>query len=416
MIKKSRKVIHMDVIKGGVTAAKGFLSAGGHCGAKRKNKDLALVYSNSPAKMAATFTTNIVKAAPVLWNKKIYDSNEKVKAIVVNSGNANACTGKIGMIHANQMATETGNALGVNENEVLVASTGVIGVTLPIDKICNGIHDLSTKLSESEQSANDAANAIRTTDTYNKEIAVTIQIDGKKVTIGGMAKGSGMIHPNMATMLSFITTDINISSSLLREALSESIKDSYNMISVDGDTSTNDMVILLANGEADNNKIETKDDNYKIFKDALDYVNTYLAKLIVADGEGVTKFIEVSVKGAKSKEDARLISKSVITSNLVKTAFFGEDANWGRILCAMGYSSAEFNPNKVSLHYVSNKGKISLVENGLPIQFDEEKASKIISERDIIVEIDLEDGPGEAKAWGCDLSYEYVKINGEYRT
>uniref|UniRef100_UPI00272AD4CE bifunctional ornithine acetyltransferase/N-acetylglutamate synthase n=1 Tax=Vallitalea guaymasensis TaxID=1185412 RepID=UPI00272AD4CE len=244
----------------------------------------------------------------------------------------------------------------------------------------------------------------------------TVMIDGKKVTIGGMAKGSGMIHPNMATMLSFITTDINISKTMLRKALSDSIKDSYNMISVDGDTSTNDMVILLANGEAGNEEIIEVSEEYKIFKEALDYINIYLAKLIVSDGEGVTKFIEVSVKGAKDKEDARLLSKSVITSNLVKTAFFGEDANWGRILCAMGYSSAEFDPNKVSLHYVSAKGKITLVENGLPIDFDEDYASSIISERDIIVEIELDEGNGEAKAWGCDLSYEYVKINGEYRT
>lgn len=406
----------MDIIKGGVTAAKGFLAGGVHCGAKRKNKDLAIVHTKTPANMAATFTTNVVKAAPVLWNKKIFDDGNTVKAIVVNSGNANACTGKIGMTHANEMAAKTGEVLGIDEEEVLVASTGVIGVKLPIDKICNGIVDLSDKLGDTEQSADDAANAIRTTDTYSKQIAVTVMIDGKKVTIGGMAKGSGMIHPNMATMLSFITTDINISKTLLRKALSDSIKDSYNMISVDGDTSTNDMVILLANGEAGNEEIVEVGEDYKMFKEALDYINIYLAKLIVADGEGVTKFIEVSVKGAKNKEDARLLSKSVITSNLVKTAFFGEDANWGRILCAMGYSSAEFDPSKVSLHYVSDKGKITLVENGLPIDFDEDYASSIISERDIIVEIELDEGNGQAKAWGCDLSYEYVKINGEYRT
>ena len=406
----------MEIIKGGVTAAKGFMAGGIHCGAKRKNKDLAMIYTETSANMAATFTTNIVKAAPVLWNKKIYENNNKINAIVVNSGNANACTGKIGMIHAQKMAEKTGNCLQLDKEQVLVASTGVIGVKLPIDKICNGITDLSEKLKDTEQSADDAANAIRTTDTYSKQIAVTIMIDGKEVTIGGMAKGSGMIHPNMATMLSFITTDINISDKLLRKALSDSIKDSYNMISVDGDTSTNDMVLLLANGEASNKEINEIDDNYRIFKEALDYINIYLAKLIVSDGEGVTKFIEVSVKGAKDKEDARLLSKSVITSNLVKTAFFGEDANWGRILCAMGYSSATFDPNKVSLHYISEKGKITLVEKGLPIEFDEDYASTIISERDIVVEIELDEGDGEAKAWGCDLSYEYVKINGEYRT
>jgi glutamate N-acetyltransferase/amino-acid N-acetyltransferase len=406
----------MIKIKGGITSPKGYVASGGHCGVKRKNKDLALIYTNTPANVAATFTTNRVKAAPVLWNKKIVDENNTVNGIVVNSGNANACTGEIGMIHARQMAKTMGDALNINEEDVLVASTGIIGLELPIDKICKGIENLSKELSDDEISANNAANAIRTTDTYNKEIAIEIELSNKKVKIGGMAKGSGMIHPNMATMLSFITTDLNISKKLLKQALSDSVQDSYNMISVDGDTSTNDMVLLLANGKAGNNKIEEINNDYIIFKEALDYINKYLAKAIVKDGEGITKFIEVSVEGAKTKEDAKLISKSVITSNLVKTAFFGEDANWGRVLCAMGYSTGDFDPNKVSLNYKSNKGEIALVKEGIPINFDENKASEIISERDVTVCINLEDGIYEAKAWGCDLSYEYVKINGEYRT
>lgn len=406
----------MKIIKGGVTAAKGYLATGGHCGAKRKNKDLALLQSIKPAHMAAVFTTNQVKAAPVLWNKAVYDMEKDIKAIVVNSGNANACTGEQGMMDAKKMAVTTADVLNIQEEEVLVASTGVIGVPLPIDKISQGIHDLAGTMSSTLEAGNHAAHAILTTDTYTKELAVVMHIGGKEVTIGGMAKGSGMIHPNMATMLSFITTDVNITQKLFRQALAETVEDTYNMISVDGDTSTNDMVIALANGQADNPIIDCMGEDYRVFKEALHELNETLAKLIVADGEGVTKCIEVSVKGAKCKEDARLLSKSVITSNLVKTAFFGEDANWGRILCAMGYAGVTFDPNKVSLCYSSDKGTILLVDQGVPIRFSEEKASEIMSERNIGVEIVLQEGTDEAKAWGCDLSYEYVRINGEYRT
>lgn len=406
----------MDIIKGGITVAKGFTAAGGYCGVKRKNKDIALIYSDQPAKVAASFTTNVVKAAPVLWNKKIVDSKETVQGIVINSGNANACTGELGVIHTEKMAETTGTALGIGKEDVIVASTGVIGVQLPIDKICNGINDISKKMDNNLESSKNASEAIMTTDTFIKEIAVEIIIDGKKVRIGGMAKGSGMIHPNMATMLSFITTDINISSELLRKALKESVGDSYNMISVDGDTSTNDMVVVLANGQCGNQLIDTEDENYRTFKKALDYVNVYLAKLIIKDGEGITKFIEVNVNGAKSKEDAKKVAKSVITSNLVKTAFFGEDANWGRVLCAMGYSGVEFDPLKVSLKYISNKGEVLLLENGVPTKFDEDSAFSILQEKEIFVEIEMKSGDGTATAWGCDLSYEYVRINGEYRT
>ncbi|QUI23926.1 bifunctional ornithine acetyltransferase/N-acetylglutamate synthase [Vallitalea pronyensis] len=406
----------MKIIKGGVTAAKGYLATGGHCGAKRKNKDLALLQSIKPAHMAAVFTTNQVKAAPVLWNKAVYDMEKDIKAIVVNSGNANACTGEQGMMDAKKMAVTTADVLNIQEEEVLVASTGVIGVPLPIDKISQGIHDLVGTMSSTLEAGNHAAHAILTTDTYTKELAVVMHIGGKEVTIGGMAKGSGMIHPNMATMLSFITTDVNITQKLFRQALAETVEDTYNMISVDGDTSTNDMVLALANGQADNPIIDCVGEDYTVFKEALHELNETLAKLIVADGEGVTKCIEVSVKGAKCKEDARLLSKSVITSNLVKTAFFGEDANWGRILCAMGYAGVTFDPNKVSLCYSSDKGTILLVDQGVPIRFSEEKASEIMSERNIGVEIVLQEGMEGAKAWGCDLSYEYVRINGEYRT
>ncbi|NLJ89144.1 MAG: bifunctional ornithine acetyltransferase/N-acetylglutamate synthase [Epulopiscium sp.] len=406
----------MKKIDGGVTSPKGFMANGNYIGIKKKKKDLSVIYSESPAKGAAAFTTNIVKAAPVLWNQKIIDAKTNIQAIVINSGNANACTGEQGMQDAILMAQTTAEALNLKKEEVLVASTGVIGVLLPMDIICPGIKKTIAALSASREAAKMAAEAIMTTDTYSKEIAVSFTIQGKTVTIGGMAKGSGMIHPNMATMLSFITTDLNIAQDLLDKALKESIVDSYNMISVDGDTSTNDMVIVLANGAAANEIIDKEDQDYEIFKEALHYVNSYLAKEIVRDGEGAGKFIEVNVKGTKTKEDARIISKSIIRSNLVKTAFFGEDANWGRVICAMGYSGVKFDVNKVTIEFSSKAGKISLMEKGLPIKFDEDIALKILKEKDVTVTATLKEGIEEATAWGCDLSYEYVRINGDYRT
>jgi glutamate N-acetyltransferase/amino-acid N-acetyltransferase len=403
-------------LNGSITKPKGFYATGSHIGIKDCKKDLALIYSEVPAKAAGVFTSNIVKASSILWNQNLIQNPDGTRAIVINSGNANACTGEVGIKHTELMATELASCLEVNKNQVLVASTGIIGVPLPIDTIIAGIKNTYEKLGTTKLDANLAAEAIMTTDTYPKQISVEFTIEGKKVRIGGIAKGSGMIHPNMATMLGFITTDINISRELLNRALKKSVDDSYNMISVDGDTSTNDLVILLANGQGGNSEIKEENEDYYLFKQALHYVNLFLAQEIVRDGEGAKKFIAVKVTGAASKSDARLISKSVITSNLVKTAFFGEDANWGRILAAMGYSGAHFNPTKVSIKFHNGSHSIKLMQNGTPIQFDEELALKILKKNEITVELQLKEGNGEAIAWGCDLSYDYVKINGDYRS
>lgn len=406
----------MKIVEGGIIAPKGFTAGGKFIGLKKRKRDLSIVLSEKPCEVAATFTTNKVKAAPVLWNQKIYANQNKVKALVVNSGNANACTGAKGYEDTVLTASTLADVGGFSKEEVLVASTGVIGVPLPIEKIVKGVKELYPLLDDNVQSAVEAAEAIMTTDTKMKTISLEFEISGKKVRIGGMAKGSGMIHPNMATMLSFITTDISISRELFREALKDITASSYNMISVDGDTSTNDMVIALANGMAENNRIETKGIDYQMFYDAFLYVNEYLAKEIVRDGEGASKFIEVTAKGAKTKKDAILIVKSILTSNLVKTAFFGEDANWGRVLCAAGYSGADFNPDHSSLYFSSHDDSILLLEKGLPLDFDENKAFEILKNSEISILIDVDEGEYSATGWGCDLSYEYVKINGEYRT
>jgi glutamate N-acetyltransferase/amino-acid N-acetyltransferase len=403
-------------INGSITSPKGFHATGSHIGIKECKKDLALIYSEVPANAAGVFTSNVVKASSILWNQNLLQNQDGIRAIVINSGNANACTGEIGVKHTKLMASELASCLEVNKNQVLVASTGIIGVPLPIDTVIAGIKNTHEKLGNTKLDANLAAEAIMTTDTHPKQISVEISIDNKKIRIGGITKGSGMIHPNMATMLAFVTTDINISKELLNKALKKSVDDSYNMISVDGDTSTNDMVILLANGQGGNSEIKDEDENYYLFKHALHYVNLFLAQEIVRDGEGAKKFIAVKVIGAASKRDARLLSKSVITSNLVKTAFFGEDANWGRILAAMGYSGANFNPEKVSIKFHNGSHSINLMQNGSPIQFDEELALKILKKNEITVELLLKEGTGEAIAWGCDLSYEYVRINGNYRS
>jgi glutamate N-acetyltransferase/amino-acid N-acetyltransferase len=403
-------------LNGSITSPKGYLATGNHIGIKESKKDLALIFSEVPAKAVGVFTSNIVKASSILWDQNIINTSNGVKAIVVNSGNANACTGKIGTKHTEIMATELASCLGVNKNQVLVASTGVIGVPLPIDIIVTGINNTYEKLGKTNLDANLAAEAIMTTDTYPKQISVEFNIEDKKIRIGGIAKGSGMIHPNMATMLSFITTDINISKELLKRALKFSVDDSYNMISVDGDTSTNDLVILMANGMGGNSEIKEESSEYNLFKKALHFVNLFLAQEIVKDGEGAKKFIAVKVSGAASKQDAKLLSKSVITSNLVKTAFFGEDANWGRILAAMGYSGATFNPTGVSINFHNGSHSIMLMQDGTPLEFDEELALKILKKNEIIVELLLKEGSGEAIAWGCDLSYDYVRINGDYRT
>ncbi|NTW72393.1 MAG: bifunctional ornithine acetyltransferase/N-acetylglutamate synthase [Eubacteriaceae bacterium] len=406
----------MHIIEGAINSPKGYKAGGKFVGIKKKRKDLSIIFSEKPAVIAALFTTNVVKAAPVTWNMKIHDSHKPIRSIVINSGNANACTGKKGAEDNEKMAETIALELGILKEEVLVASTGVIGVPLPIDTVVQGIQSLSKELDDELASGLNAAEGIMTTDTILKNIAVEIELDGKKITLAGIAKGSGMIHPNMATMLSFITTDADIEEVLLRKALKDICTNTYNMISVDGDTSTNDMVITMANGMAGNKKITEENDDYQVFYQALYYVNEHLAKEIVKDGEGASKFLEVTLEGAKTVEDARLMVKSVLNSSLVKTAMFGEDANWGRVLCAMGYSGAEFNPEKASLEFEANGEKIRLLEEGLPLKFDEDLAYKILQNHDIKINIFLEEGTAKATGWGCDLSYDYVKINGEYRT
>lgn len=402
--------------EGGITSPQGFLATGKHIGIKAEAKDLAMIASEVPAHAAAVFTTNVVKAAPVVWSQRVISSGEPVRAVVVNSGNANACTGILGMEHAIAMAETVADSLGYQANEVLVASTGVIGVPLPIETVCEGIRQAGQTLERGTSTDKSAAEAIRTTDTFSKSIAVEIELAGQRVILAGMAKGSGMIHPNMATMLSFVTTDADIAPELLEEALRESVMDSYNMISVDGDTSTNDSVFMLANGLAENPRITAKGEAYNQFYAALHYVNTYLAKEIVRDGEGATKFLTVTVAGAATASAARKLAKSVVTSNLVKTAFFGEDANWGRILAAMGYSGADFNPALVNMKFSSYAGTVEVMEGGDPISFDEALAKKVLQERELEISIGLQDGTSRATAWGCDLSYDYVRINGSYRS
>ena len=406
-------------IKGGVTAPKGFSATGVEVGIKANHsgkKDMAMVYSKTPCRAAGTFTTNIVCAAPVKFDKKVIESGKDVHAVVVNSGVANACTGEEGFSYCNAESEETIKGLNLSEGSVLVASTGVIGKQLPMDKIREGIKMMIPKLGTSFEDATLAAEAIMTTDTVSKQIAVETTIGGKTVTIGGMCKGSGMIHINMCTMLGFITTDCAISKEMLQKALSDDIKDTFNMVSVDGDTSTNDTVLLLANGEAGNEEITCDNDDYKAFVKALNYVNTFLAKSIAGDGEGCTALFEVKVVGAATKEEAVTISKSIVTSSLTKAAIYGHDANWGRILCAMGYSGAKFDPEAVDLFFESAAGKIQIVSDGVATDYSEEEATKILSEPEVTCIADIKQGDKEATAWGCDFTYDYVKINADYRS
>ncbi len=407
----------MKIIDGGVTAAKGFQAASTAAGIKYKNRqDMALIYSETPCVSAGTFTTNIVKAAPVKWDKSQVTSGSKAQAVVINAGIANACTGAEGMEYCVQTAQVAGEALNVEKDSVLVASTGVIGMQLPMDRIAAGIKAMAPELSHSREAADMAAKAIMTTDTKKKEAAVEMILGGKTVTIGGMCKGSGMIHPNMCTMLSFVTTDAAISKELLQEALSQDIKDTYNMISVDGDTSTNDTVLLLANGQAGNPEITEKNEDYREFCRALNYVNETLAKKMAGDGEGCTALFEVKVIGAESKEQAVTLAKSIITSSLTKAAIFGHDANWGRILCAMGYSGAQFDPEQVDLYFESAAGKLKIIENGVALPYSEEKAGEILSQPEVTATADIKMGTESATAWGCDLTFDYVKINADYRS
>ena len=407
----------MKQISGGVTAAKGFCAASTAAGIKYKDrKDMALIFSKTPCKAAGTFTTNIVKAAPVKWDQKIVAESACAHAVVVNAGIANACTGQEGMDYCSQTADHAAELLKIPADSVLVASTGVIGMQLPMDRIKDGVSAMVPELSDANEAGHQASLAIMTTDTHEKEMAVEIELGGKTVTIGGMCKGSGMIHPNMCTMLSFVTTDAAITKELLQEALSEDVKDTYNMISVDGDTSTNDTCLLLANGEAGNAEISEKNEDYRKFAEALNFVNTTLAKQMAGDGEGATALFEVKVIHAKDKEQAKVLSKSVITSNLTKAAIYGHDANWGRILCAMGYSGAVFDPEKVDLYFSSKNGEIKIIENGVALDYSEEEATKILSAEAVTATADIKMGDASATAWGCDLTYDYVKINADYRS
>lgn len=407
----------MNIIEGGVTAAKGFQTAATAAGIKYQNrKDMALVYSEVPCKAAGTFTTNVVKAAPVKWDQEIVKNSGFAQAVVINAGIANACTGAEGYGYCKTTADVAAEVLKVPADAVLVASTGVIGMQLPMEKLEAGIRAMAPALDGSLESGTAAAQAIMTTDTKKKEVAVQFEIDGKVVTIGGMCKGSGMIHPNMCTMLGFVTTDIAISKELLQEALSEDVKDTYNMISVDGDTSTNDTVLLLSNGMAGNAEITEKNEDYKAFCKALNYVNETLAKKMAGDGEGCTALFEVKIIGAESKEQAVTLSKSVVTSSLTKAAIFGHDANWGRILCAMGYSGAQFDPEKVDLYFESAAGKLQIIKDGVATDYSEEEATKILSEPEVTAVADIKMGEASATAWGCDLTFDYVKINADYRS
>ncbi len=408
----------MKIIEGGVTAAKGFEAASTAAGIKYKNRtDMALVYSASPCKAAGAFTTNVVKAAPVKWDRQVVDSDAPVHVVVVNSGIANACTGAEGMAVCQATADAAGDIFGVDPAGVLIGSTGVIGMQIPVDRIIGGLKSLAEKKGHSLEHGTDAAKAIMTTDTHKKEIAVTFTCeDGTEVTLGGMAKGSGMIHPNMCTMLSYLTTDANICKKALQKALSDDIVDTYNMISVDGDTSTNDTVLLLANGEAGNTKITVDSPDYVTFTKALRTVTEYLAKQLAGDGEGATALFEVTVKGAVTKEQARTLARSVICSNLTKTAIAGHDANWGRILCAMGYSGAEFDPEKVDLFFVSEAGELQIMKDGVGTDYSEEKATEILAQPVVTAIADIKMGEETATAWGCDLTHEYVAINADYRS
>ncbi len=407
----------MKVIEGGVTAAKGYEAAGVEAGIKYQNrKDMALVYSIAPCKVAGTFTTNVVKAAPVLWDKNIVDTAPFVQAVVVNSGIANACTGKQGMDACRAEAECAGNLLGIPAEAVLIGSTGVIGMQMPVERLTAGIEKLVAAKRPGAEAGLEAAKAIMTTDTVHKQVAVEFNVGGKKVIIGAMCKGSGMIHPNMCTMLAYVTTDAKISKEMLQKAVSRTVVDSFNMISVDGDTSTNDTMLVLANGLAENEEIAVENEDYLAFCGALDYVTKYLAKKMAGDGEGATALFETKVLHADTKENARILAKSVICSSLSKAAIFGHDCNFGRFLCALGYSGVQFDPDKVELFFEGGNKRIQVFGNGAPCKYSEEEATELLSSPEVTVYADMHMGEEEATAWGCDLSYDYVKINADYRS
>lgn len=407
----------MKQIKGGITVVPGFEAAAAAAQIKYEGRtDMALIYSSVPCVAAGTFTTNVVKAAPVKWDQKIVKQGGAVQAIIVNSGIANACTGEEGMQYCEETAQTAAEVFGIQKEQVLVSSTGVIGKQLPMEKIQAGIHMLAQTKGNDKLCGAEAAEAILTTDTHKKEAAVQLEIGGKTVTIGAMAKGSGMIHPNMCTMLSFLVTDAVIEKEVLQKVLSEDVEETYNMISVDGDTSTNDTVLFLANGLAQNASICPGTEEYKAFAAAVHTVNEQLAKAIAGDGEGATALLEVEVVGAADKEQAKKISKSVVCSNLTKTAVAGHDANWGRILCAMGYAGVSFVPEQVDLFLESAAGTIHILSDGVALPYSEEKATEILSEEKVKILADLKLGDGKATAWGCDLTHGYIDINADYRS
>ncbi len=404
----------MKIISGGVCAAKGFTANGIHCGIRknRSKRDLALIYSETPAQAAAVYTTNLVKGAPLTVTKN-HIANGVAQAVICNSGNANTCNAN-GIEVAEKMSDALADVLGIAADDVVVASTGVIGQPLNLEPIITGIPALVAGLSREGGGA--AAEGIMTTDTVKKEIAVEFTVGGKTCRIGGIAKGSGMIHPNMATMLVFITTDTAISSEMLQKALSSDIANTFNMVSVDGDTSTNDMVTVLANGMAGNEEISADGDDFDAFMKALNTVTVFLCRKIAGDGEGATKLLECRVMGAADSKTAKTVAKSVICSSLLKAAMFGADANWGRVLCAIGYSGADVDVAKIDVSFRSPKGEISVCKNGAGVEFSEELAKEILLESEIEILIGLNSGDADATAWGCDLTYDYVKINGDYRT
>lgn len=407
----------MKIIPGGVTAPIGFKAAGLHVGIRKNKmkKDMAMLYSDVPANVAGAFTLNAVQAAPVIWDKKLVEETGQCQVLVVNSGVANTCTGQEGFQDVVAMAEHTGAALGIDKKLVAVASTGVIGMRLPMETVFAGIDMLIPELASDIDSGSNAANAIMTTDLYKKEIAVTLVIKGKQVTIGGMCKGSGMINPNLGTVLSFITTDLNISSELLNKVLKKDVLDTYNMVSVDGDMSTNDTVMIFANGLAGNEELTEEDEDFEAFVEAVRYINTSFVKKIASDGEGATKMFQVDIAGMSSKDSARKLAKAIVSSNLVKCAMYGEDANWGRIVCAMGQSGIPFDPYKVDIIIASVAGQLRIVQNGTTTDYDEKEATRILSEKQIRLIADMNMGEFGATAWGCDLTYDYIKINADYR-
>lgn len=407
----------MKIIEGGITAAAGFEAAGVEADIKYKNrKDMSLIYSRVPCRAAGVFTGNVVKAAPVLWDREIVAHSPGAQAVVINAGIANACTGKQGYECCRQTAEKAAKELGISEDAVLVASTGVIGWQLPLEKIAAGVEMLVREKADTLEAGQAAVEAMMTTDTVPKQAAVQIEIGGKTVTVGGMCKGSGMIHPNMCTMLGFITTDLAISKELLQEALREDVADTFNMISVDGDTSTNDTLVVLANGLAGNPEITEKNADYDRFREALHYIDETLAKKMAGDGEGATALFETRVIHAATKQEARQLSKSVVCSSLTKAMIYGHDANVGRIMCALGYSGVDFDPEQVDIFCESSEDRMQICKDGMLTDYSEEEATKILSAPEVRVIVDMHRGEAQAAAWGCDLTCDYVKINADYRS